>query len=390
MSKTIGVITIFNVNNYGAELQAYATQKALQQMGYDAELINYPFYKNARHISTYASRPTFPMPIKKRLKEWTYPKITNLKLFFQNTISEEKRRTNFARFHNYTNLSPEYRTIEALYSAEKKYDAYIVGSDQVWNPGIYSSLDPYFLKFAPKDRKRISYASSFGVSIFPDYTKEYYQEALSGLDFISVREENAVQIVKKLSGREAYWVLDPTLLLNVQEWAKVANPVSDLPKKYILLYELTPCPYLKRLALKIAKEKGLKVVRIIKDAVVVEKDGSIINVTDAGPSEFLWMFYHANFVITNSFHGTAFCINFNKDFYVVTPVRMNNNSRQQSILRLFNLSQRIIKEGEPLPDKNQWKVDFEHVNSILERERKRSIDYLIMAIDGEKKTSTTM
>lgn len=384
MIKTVGVITIYNVNNYGAELQAYATQKVLQLMGYDAELINYPFYKNSRHIPTDASKPVFPMPFKKKLEEWAYPKVANLKLFVQHTISEEKRLTNFARFHNwYTKFSPEYRTIEALFSAEKKYDAYIVGSDQVWNPGVYSSLDPYFLKFAPKDRKRISYASSFGVSSFPNYTKEYYKEALSGLDYISVREENAVQIVKDLSGREAQWVLDPTLLLNVPEWMDVANPIADLPEKFVLLYELTPCSYLKELSLKIANEKGIKVVRITKDAALIEKDGSIFNATNAGPSEFLWMFDLADFVVTNSFHGTAFSINFNKDFYVVTPARMKNNSRQQSILRLFNLSERIIKEGEALPDKNQWKVDFEPVNSILEREREKSKEYLKNAIDGE-------
>lgn len=384
MSKTVGIITIFNVNNYGAELQAYATQKALQQMGYDAELINYPFYKNERHIPTDASKPVFPMPFKKRLVEWAYPKVANLKLLFQHAISGEKRLSNFAGFHNqFTKLSPEYRTIEALYNAEKKYDAYIVGSDQVWNPGVYSSLNPYFLKFAPKERKRISYASSFGVASVPEYSKAYYREVLAGLDAISVREENAVQLVKDLCGKDAQWVLDPTLLLNVQEWMEVAKPVADLPEKYLLLYELTPCPYLKALALKIAKEEGLKVVRITKDAALVEKDGSIINVTDAGPSEFLWMFDHADFVVTNSFHGTAFSINFNKDFYVVTPARMNNNSRQQSILRLFNLSDRIIKEGEPLPGNNLWKIDFEPVNDILERERTKSKDYLKKAIDGE-------
>ena len=384
MCKKVGIITIFNVNNYGAELQAYATQKALQLMGYDAELINYPFYKNVRHIPTDASKPVFPMPFKKRLVEWAYPKVANLKLFFQHTISGEKRLSNFAGFNKqYTKLSPEYRTIESLYTAEKKYDAYIVGSDQVWNPGVYSSLDPYFLKFAPKERRRISYASSFGVASVPEYSKGYYKEALAALDAISVREENAVQLVKDLSGKDAQWVLDPTLLLNVQEWMEVAKPVADSPEKYLLLYELTPCPYLKELALKIAKEKDLKVVRITKDAALVEKDGSIINVTDAGPSEFLWMFNHADFVVTNSFHGTAFSINFNKDFYVVTPARMNNNSRQQSILRLFNLSDRIIKEGEPLPGNNLWKIDFEPVNDILERERTKSKDYLKKAIDGE-------
>lgn len=384
MNKKVGIITIFNVNNYGAELQAFATQKALQLMGYEAELINYPFYKNERHIVTKASKPVFAMPLKKRFEEWAYPKITKAKILLQSNKNAEERIANFVSFHLINTLfSPEYRTIEDLYNTDRIYDAYIVGSDQVWNPGVYSSLDPYFLKFAPKDRIRISYASSFGVSSVPEYTKGYYRDALSGLDAISVREENAVQLVKELSGRDAQWVLDPTLLLNGEEWRKVAKSMVGLPGKYILLYELTPCPYLKELALHIAKLKQAEVVRITKDAATVEKDGSIINVTNAGPAEFLWMFDHADFVVTNSFHGTAFSINFNKDFYVVTPARMKNNSRQQSILRLFNLSERIIKEGESLPGDNQWKVDFEPVNSILGRERKKSKDYLRNSIDGE-------
>lgn len=384
MKKKIGIITILKVNNYGAELQAYATQKALQRLGYDAELVNYPFYKNERHIPTDASKPVFPMPFKKRLVEWAYPKVANLKLLFQHTISGEKRLSNFAGFHNqFTKLSPEYRTIEALYNAEKKYDAYIVGSDQVWNPGVYSSLNPYFLKFAPKERKRISYASSFGVASVPEYSKAYYREALAGLDAISVREENAVQLVKDLCGKDAQWVLDPTLLLNVQEWMEVAKPVADLPEKYVLLYELTPCPYLKELALKIAKEEGLKVVRITKDAALVEKDGSIINVTDAGPSEFLWMFDHADFVVTNSFHGTAFSINFNKDFYVVTPLRKKNNSRQKSILKLFNLSNRLLLEGDPMPKSGDFSVDYNSVATELHKQRVISRNFLIKSIDGE-------
>jgi hypothetical protein len=384
MCKKVGIITIFKVNNYGAELQAYATQKALQIMGYDAELINYPFYKNERHIRTTASRPVFPMTVKKKFEEWAYPKIAKFKLLIQHNKNDEKRKANFERFYiNFARLSPEYRKIEELYNTDRLYDAYIVGSDQVWNPGIYSSLDPYFLKFAPRDKKRLSYASSFGVSSFPDYTREYYKEALTDLNAIGVREENAVQIVKDLSGRQAQWVLDPTLLLDASDWSSIAKKMEEIPEKFVLLYELTPCPSLKEFALYIAKEKNAKVVRLTKDAAAVEMDGSVINVPVAGPSEFLWMFEHAAFVVTNSFHGTAFSINFNKDFYVVTPARKKNNSRQQSILKLFNLSERLINEGEPLPQKGLWNIDYNPVNKILEEEIKKSKLFLKNAIDGE-------
>lgn len=384
MQKKVGIITIVKVNNYGAELQAYATQKALQLMGYDAEIIDYLFYKNPGHKATRASKPVFPMPIKKRISEFLYPKISRIKQLIQHNEAVETRKTRYTEFHKLnTRFSKEYRSIEELNGAQMDYDAYIVGSDQVWNPGNYTSLNPYFLKFAPKGKKRLSYASSIGLSSLPESTFVYYREAMGGLDAISVREENAVDLVKQVSGCKAQWVLDPTLLLNSNEWSEVAKEVVLDCDKYVLLYELTPCPYLKTLAMHVAKEKRAKVVRITKDAVAIEQDGSVINVTDAGPAEFLWLFKHAEFVVTNSFHGTAFSILMNKDFYVVTPARKKNNSRQQSILNLFGLTDRLMLENASLPSLEQMTIDFVPVNKILEDQREQSKKFLRINIDGE-------
>lgn len=382
--KTVGIITIFRVNNYGAELQAFATQRFIQLMGYDSEIINYPYFVNPNHKATRKSRAVFPISLKLRVIKIFLPLIDFGRGLKQDRIVRLNRINNFESFHTqYSKLSDEYRTIESLYKNHKDYDVYIVGSDQVWNPENNTSLDPYFLKFAPKGKIRLSYASSFGTTFFPEYTKKYYRNALMDLDAIGVREENAVQTVKDISGKKAQWVLDPTLMLDAQEWSSVAKKVNGLPEKFILLYEITACPYLKVLAEQIAKETQTKIVRINRDASLVEKDGSIINVPEAGPSEFIWLFEHAVFVVTNSFHGTAFSINFNKDFYVVTPARKNNNSRLQSILSLFSLNERLIKENEPLPDSDKWQVDFSHVNAILSEEVKKSQEFVKKAIDGE-------
>ncbi len=381
--KKIGIITILKVNNYGAELQAYATQEALRKQGYDAEIIDYLFYKNKGHKKTQASRPTFKMPFKKHMAEWLYPKRARLKALLQKNKLMDVRADNFEKFHHEnTHFSETYHSYDELQNACQNYDVYIVGSDQVWNPGIYSSLDPYFLKFAPEGKRKLSYASSIGLSELPDYTHKYYHEALNGLDAISVREEQAVELVKQVSGRNAQWVLDPTLLLNAEEWQKVAKTPQAMPERYILLYELTHCPYLKILAKYISGIKGCKVVRITKDANRVEPDDDVVNVMDAGPAEFLGLFKNAEFVVTNSFHGTAFSINFNRPFYVVTPTRMKNNSRQQSILRLFGLSTRIIAEGTELPSEGNLCIDFANANQILSIQREKSIKYLINNIDG--------
>lgn len=379
--KKIGITTIVRVNNYGAELQAYATQKVLQDLGYDAEIIDYLFYKHPRHIATKQSRPLFPMGIKKMMAEFLYPHITRIKQVFQNNDAQKRREARFDAFHkNNTRFSEEYRSIEDLFRAKMSYDVYMVGSDQVWNPGIYSSLDPYFLKFVPAGKRKISYASSFGVSELPAVAYDYYRKSLQELDAISVRESHAVDQVKNLSGKDAYWVVDPTLLIRAEDWRSVAIAPALVPERYVLLYELTPCPYLKALAEHIATLKKCSVVRITKDSNSVESKGNIINMTDAGPSEFLYLFSRAEFVVTNSFHGTAFSANFSRPFFVVAPARKHNNSRQQSLLNLLGLSDRLLKEGALLPAEAQTHMDFSVANERLEEARKRSLEYLITAI----------
>ena len=382
--KRIGIITLVNVNNYGAELQAFATQYSLQQMGYDAEIIDYPYFINSRHKKTKGAKPKFKMPLKLKLIVMLYPLLQWYKKIKQDKSIRQRREDNFKSFHSQnTKFSCEYRTAESLVSCRTDYDMFVVGSDQVWNPNNYTSLDPYFLKFAPKGKRKISYASSFGVAVLPEHTRDYYREALRGLDAVSVREENAVQLVEEISGVKAQWVLDPTLLLSGIEWKQYGKEISGLPENFVLIYEVTPCDYVKHLALSIAEDLGCKVVRINCDANRCESDDEVINVLDAGPAEFVWLFSQAKMVVTNSFHGTAFSLNMQKDFFVVSPERKKNNSRQRSLLRMVNLEHRLIVEGAQMPKKESFSVDFAVVNPLLEVARDKSKNYLINAINGE-------
>lgn len=380
----IGIITILKVNNYGAELQAYATQAVLKKLGYDAEIIDYLFYKHPKHKKTKASAPLFTFPFVCKLKEWLYPKISALKSL-PNHAAFDCREKRFDDFHKEnTSLSPTYYSIDELYSAHLDYDVYVTGSDQVWNPGIYSSIAPYFLTFAPKGKKRIAYASSFGVEQIPVYAINYYKEWLRAYDAIGVREKNALKLVEDIANVKATLVLDPTLLLTKNDWDKVSKPViPEIRGNYILLYELTPCPYILELAYYLSKNKGLRIVRICKDAHKQDKGHNIINIIDAGPAEFLSLFSGASLIITNSFHGTAFSINFQKDFYTVLPLRKKNNSRQRSLLELFGLTERLIMESSPLPDALKMNIDYTYANQRLNEERNKSIHYLQHAIDGK-------
>ena len=382
MVKKIGIITILKVNNYGAELQAYATQKVLQLMGYDAEIIDYLFYKNPRHKRTRMSRPTARMSLKKHLEEKLFPIVAQWKARNYRDL-QSVRNAKFERFHDENTKQSEcYDMIDKLKSAKLDYDVLMTGSDQVWNPGIYSSLDPYFLKFGDENIKRLAYAASFGVSQVPDDVRNYYIEALKRYSAIGVREDNAVNLVKSLSGKDATLVLDPTLLLNKEQWMKVAKPVEELPDKpYVLIYELSDIPYIKQLAMYISEKTAMPIVRICKNASPEDKEGEILNIIDAGPAEFLYLFDKAGYVVTNSFHGTAFSVNFGKQFYTVIPLGKSNNSRQKSILKLMGCEERMLTEGSEMPAIER--LDTNRIVKRLEEERQKSIYFLKNAIDKQ-------
>lgn len=376
----IGIITILKVNNYGAELQAYATQAVLKRMGYDAEIIDYLFYKNPAFIKTHRSVPLFRFTLKKRLAEFLYPLLFRLRSVKNKTVLT-RRENRFTNFHKKnTSMSKTYRSIDELYEAKMNYDVYLTGSDQVWNPGIYSSIAPYFLDFAPKDSKRIAYAASFGVSAIPVQACKYYKNHLQTYDAIGVREKNAVELVNTLANKESKWVLDPTLLLDKETWLQVASPV-EVTEPYILLYELTPCRYIRELAEYVNQTHNWQIVRICKNASPEDKDGSVLNIVDAGPAEFLYLFSKASLIITNSFHGSAFAINFQRPFYTVLPLRKHNNSRQRSLLEMFELTDRLLVEGDKYPCTENLAIDYQAVNEILLQERTKSIQFLKNAIE---------
>lgn len=376
----IGIITILKVNNYGAELQAFALQRKLNAMGYDAEIIDYLYYKNKGHKRERISMPTFPFPLKKRVKEILLPIVENVKSW-SSRKAHEHRNEGFVAFHQRNTRFSEvqYTSYSQLYSNVPEYDVYCVGSDQVWNPGCYTSLNPYFLTFAPKGKKRISYGSSFGVSEIPENAKQYFQSALNGLDFIAVREQTGKGLVNSLTGREATVVVDPTLLLSKEEWSNVAKYDKVPEKDYLLIYDLRDSEIVTQTALHIAKERGLSVVRICKTASSQDNGSNgILNIVDAAPDDFIGLFSKAKFVVTNSFHGTVFSNIFQKDFYSVLPCKRDNNSRVVDLLNRLGNQDRLVYEGDKLP--NIATVDWGAVREALKEYVKQSEQYLYESI----------
>lgn len=382
--KKIGIITIQKCDNFGADLQAYALGAKLRSLGYDAENIDYLFYKHPRHKKTCASRPSFKLSAINRLKEWLLPKINAVR-GLRRRGDEAARCAKFAAFFEANvRASRSYRTIDDLYANPPKYDVYVTGSDQVWNPRMGSSIEPYFLTFAPKGARKISYASSFGVSSLPPSAYCKYSQWLEEYAAISTREDVGAKIVGKfVNCHPAQAVLDPTLLLTGDEWSQVAADESG-KGDYLLVYDLSVCPGLWKLAKRWAKDLGVGIKRICR-GVGCEKIEGVENVEAVGPAEFVGLIANAKAVVTTSFHGAAFSVNFQKPFYSVVPIGMPNASRIESLLANLGLQDRIVHERDV--DSVVLSLDGCSCLERLNELRGKSVVWLSDAIEGRSDES---
>ena len=379
----VGILTILNVNNYGAELQCCALYRKLQQLGYDAEVINYLFGIHPEHVFEGEKR-TVPIPLKQLIKVKLLPVVQNMFCMFHQK-NKRLRNKRFDEFHaKYNHLtSTVYPSVKSLYEAKFNYDVLCIGSDQVWNYMKGYSLEPFFACFDKNNTKKITYASSIGLSSLSVEAEQVFKKELASFAYISVREQQASEILEKLLDRKIDVVLDPTLILNKQEWIEVAKYDMCPKEKYLLVYIVTikPCDYVLTLARHIAKQRNLKIVRICRDAYPEHSGSDVEEILTAGPSDFVGLFSKAEFVVTNSFHGTVFSINFSKPFYSVIKSHHSTNSRLTSILKKLGLEDRIVPVGSQLPMISD--IDFSDPSAKLEAERKLSIEYINKALSNK-------
>lgn len=382
--KKIGIITILKCNNFGAELQAFATQRKLQLMGYDAEIIDLLYYKHPDFKKTKLAKPFVKLSLKTNITEFIKFSILNPIIYNVLPLFSKKLKTRNRKFDDFhkqnTELSKTYYSIDELYNSNTDYNAYIVGSDQVWNPHTGMNLEPYFLTFAPAGKRKISYASSFGVTKIEKEYAQKYTELINNLEHISVRENAGVEIIKELTGRDAELVLDPTLLLNKEEWSHYASNLNPNKDGYVLIYEVHPSERIQQLAIEYGKRNNIPVYRVGVRGFGNWKTKGITNLTDIGPTDFIALFVNASYIFTNSFHGTAFSVNLQKQFYTVLSRNGKKNSRMTSLLKVLNLGNRIIyAEDEYCAEF----VDYNTIEStnLLQIERDKSIEFLTKSIN---------
>ncbi len=364
----VAVITRHAISNYGSLLQAYATQKIFEKMGNDCKIIDYvredESYQN--HEKTLLKQK--PNWYNNPLKRFLYLVLRQPESILSGRMFERERK-------KYLKLTQQYTSLQQLIDTPPFADLYVTGSDQVWGPTEDGSYDPaYCLAFTPDYAKRISYAASFGRTTMVPEIEMYYSKYLKKYRSISVRENSAVELMEKL-GIIAKQVVDPTLLLSADEWRKIGTKKSK--GKYILIYQLHNDPKLGEYAQKVAKNKRLPLIRISTHLHQITRPGKLI--WNPSIAEFIEYIDCAECLITDSFHGTAFAINLNTQFVEVLP-NNNTGTRNQSILKLTNLEDRILK------DENDFAlasipIDFVPVNQIIEVERNRSLKLLKKMIE---------
>lgn len=385
----IGIITFVKCDNYGAELQAYALQKKLNLLGYDAEVINlekekgviessFSSYKNAI-LNRYKQYGLIKGSLK--IIELIKDKYNARKAFAANSDKVKERHKIFELFFNdYIKHSTKFYTLEEMRNIQSlPYNVLIAGSDQIWNYMQTRYLDVFFLMMANRwETKKISYAASFSVSSIPQNKRAMYKQYLENMDAISVREITGIDIVKNCSNCKAVTVLDPTLLLNRNEWIEYIGKKDYLPKnkRYVVIYTLSGSHYIYTLAKKIAKKLEAEVINIKLSFSKIKGDDGITHIWNAGPREFISIFSQAVYVITDSFHGTAFSINFNIPFTTLLNPASNINSRALSILKLTGTESRLIYDNGENKEPDTLNIDFTPINKIIEKNREKSLKFI--------------
>lgn len=358
----IAVITRHAITNYGSLLQALATQVTIEKLGYECEIVNY-----IRKDESYKSHEK---TLLKRKTEWNRNPIKRLVYLLLRQPESCLAGKKFECEQNkYLKLSKMYVSQDELMNDRPYADVYMTGSDQVWGPTEDGSYDSsYCLAFVPDSVKKIAYAASFGHTDMTEELCSYYKKWLRRYEHIAVREDSALNFLNTID-IEAQQVIDPTLLLTREEWEKYVG--KKIEKKYVLVYQLHNDKRLGEYAQKVAKEKGLPLLRVSASLHQITRPGKFIWCPSI--KNFLSYVKNAECMITDSFHGTAFAINFNTPFVEVLP-NNNTGTRNMSILRLTGLSNRILKDDDI--DLAMTTIDFSETNRILEKKREESIEIL--------------
>ena len=377
----IGACLEIKNNNYGSMLQSFATQKKLDEYGVKYELLSYK--KKLTPLFVIKSMPRLLNRIiwQDKLNEKRKQKFLNNNPKLKKEATERANAFEQFRKNNFSAPVKTYYGYEELKKQSKNYSAFLTGSDQLWSPsGLPTNF--YNLMFTYEDAVRISYASSFGVKKIPWYQRRRTKNYLNRIQFVSCREESGSEIVKELTDRDVPVVADPTILFDGEEWNQMLPSNRVQEGKYIFSYILGTEKKYRDEVLKLSKETGLPIVSI-HQYVDADLEFGDVSITDASPTEFVDLIRNAEYVCTDSFHGSVFSILCHRKLVIFN--RYSDNSSSSKNTRIDNLCSKLGLSdrrfsGDIIKDAN-GEIDFTSIDKKLETIRQESRDYLEKAFD---------
>jgi hypothetical protein len=384
--EKIGICACYDTKNYGSMLQALATQLKILDLGYDYELIRYRKKLNLDSIIRYLPRVLSKDYVHDYIKRHSmqkkiaaHPEVLKGILLRNSRFEEFMKRA-------FTKISPVYYGYFKLKRGGETYDGVLVGSDQLWTPvGLRSNF--YNLMFVPDEVLKISYATSFGVSDLP---KKYYKSArtfLNRIDYISVRELRGAEMVNELTGRKVKVVADPTLLLSKEEWETEIPVKKIIDGDYLFCYFLGANKQHREIANELKNQTGMKIVSIPHLDGFIEGDITFGDeqLYDVGPDDFVNLIRGANYICTDSFHGSIFSILHHKKFIIFNRFSAGANSRNSrinSLCEITGLSSRRYQGDISIIDNE---IDYKAVDERLELLKEFSMSYLKDSLSALKK-----
>lgn len=363
MKKKVSLITRHAIVNYGSFLQTLATQNILEELGLEVDVIDYvrddENYKNVTDLLLNKSKKWN----KNMLTKTIYRAVQWPDHYLCGIAFEQKRK-------ELLNMTQRYTSLDQLKKELLLADYYCTGSDQVWGEIGFEKYDgAYFYDFPRKEgSKLVAFAASFGKSQYEEYIMDEYKRLLKPYDHITVREKTALELVNQ-SGKEAQVILDPTLVFGKERWMKYLPTIKS--KKYVLLYQLNANKEMDDYAVQFAQKANLKLIRISVELHNGLRSGKFK--WCLSPFEFMAYVNGAEYMITDSFHGTAFAIMFNTQFIEVLPEE--KKTRNKNILQMFGLEDRILENKSDYAFISK-KIDYDLVNRKLKVEQEKSMNIL--------------
>ncbi len=370
-----GIITFASAHNYGALLQAYASQKYLNNLGIDAEIINYRPDAIDNVYKLYRTKKSKYLPIRivRKIKaivdtntknKWKIEKYNNFESFINNTLKTTR----------------PYDTLGQIQNSYPDYDILIAGSDQIWNTDLTKKFqNAYFLDFGKKDAIRIAYAASLGRSDIDRRYEEFYRRYLKNFDYISVREQSMLPIFQELTDKKIEKTVDPTLLLDKKDFDDLKKESRFAGKDYIYAHFIGKEEKVVEIADKLSEDLGCPVLHNLADSTFENELECHYN---ERVEQIISMVENARIIVSNSFHLTVLALIYRKPF--ITVPHKKRPERMKNLLEMVGLENHLIEDVRIMPALETLEIDYDGVHKKLKEERKSSVEFLNKVLFSKK------